>query len=493
MPKFVPVVDVEKARSEQNINDASLSKHRKFDNPFAIGKNSKPPNVDRGWEQGSYGFGVLGSFGSNEKDDGAQVVRRTEGKNKMVRNEKGLWVKAKELPEDDRINSNTGRGRGGGVSVLAEFEANYSKVKTSKVNDEDERYQDKDIETHRGSSRRLSEPRDKSRSRDRHRELSKYDRDRDRAKESRHHRDRDSHRDRVNEYDSRRRHRHASRSRDRSRSDSRDRARSYHSSSRDKHASSRSSRKSRSRSRSRDKEGARKHTHEDIQSDSNESSSEQEEGIEEAVVEVEMDEEAMRAEINAVQVVNRFLEVFEGSSSSSSCSSSLDTEDNGKRCDAIAELFAKDCTVCSMKRPMKVLLAGVKDIRNSFMKTTACKCEVSYRLLVLVPNGAGPNGAGPRGTVSYCLDLHGAGTLPGLGDRRRDGALLYMCQGAVITQVWGMGDAEEGIGSKRGLSKSTVLTSKVWKLARDIIIQRFPALSDEDIHFHDYNNIQTWG
>ena len=37
-------------------------KHRKFDNPHSV-----LPKVDRGWEGGSVGWGVLGAFGSNQK------------------------------------------------------------------------------------------------------------------------------------------------------------------------------------------------------------------------------------------------------------------------------------------------------------------------------------------------------------------------------------------------------------------------------------------
>ena len=102
MPKFVPVVDTEKPLSEQdNRSKAEYSKHRQFDNPYNINNynnnnnsnnnnnNSNNNNnnvknkkkvVDRGWEQGNVGWGVLGSFGSKSKDDSAQVIKRVEGK-----------------------------------------------------------------------------------------------------------------------------------------------------------------------------------------------------------------------------------------------------------------------------------------------------------------------------------------------------------------------------------------------------------------------------
>ena len=97
MPKFVPVVDTEKPLSEQDHRSkAEFSKHRQFDNPYNINNYSNNNNssnnnnnsnvknkkkvVDRGWEQGNVGWGVLGSFGSNSKDDSAQVIKRVEGK-----------------------------------------------------------------------------------------------------------------------------------------------------------------------------------------------------------------------------------------------------------------------------------------------------------------------------------------------------------------------------------------------------------------------------
>lgn len=46
MPTFIPVVDPEKAKSEQNLND--LVKHRKWENPHSL-----KPVVNRGFEQGT--------------------------------------------------------------------------------------------------------------------------------------------------------------------------------------------------------------------------------------------------------------------------------------------------------------------------------------------------------------------------------------------------------------------------------------------------------
>jgi hypothetical protein len=109
-----------------------------------MNRGDKNPATDRGWAMGTVGWGVLGAFGSHQKDEGAQVQRKATGKNKMVRNEKGLWVKAKELNAEDEGDGgeeeeeeeargdsdggvhyvvekapSRGRGRGGGIPLIA--------------------------------------------------------------------------------------------------------------------------------------------------------------------------------------------------------------------------------------------------------------------------------------------------------------------------------------------------------------------------------------
>ena len=111
MPKFVPVVDSETPLSEQAYNDPNYEKHRQFDAPYVV-KQQKSDVIDRGWKQGSLGWGVLGSFGSSNKDSSAQVINRSEGASKMVKNEKGLWVKQKETRNLNEQNSSRGRGKG---------------------------------------------------------------------------------------------------------------------------------------------------------------------------------------------------------------------------------------------------------------------------------------------------------------------------------------------------------------------------------------------
>ena len=131
MPSFVPVVDQEKSRSERNDFDAEFAKHRKFDNPHSVSKPLGYSSTNkRGFETGSVGWGVLGEFGSNQKDDGSAAMVTNSGKNKMVKNEKGLWVKASSVgSEEGEVggenfmeaagSKSKGKGRGGGISVFA--------------------------------------------------------------------------------------------------------------------------------------------------------------------------------------------------------------------------------------------------------------------------------------------------------------------------------------------------------------------------------------
>lgn len=65
MPRFVPVSNPELSKNEQNLNSEDNIKHRQFDNPHSLIKSTKV--VDRGWQQGTLGWGVLGAFGSDAK------------------------------------------------------------------------------------------------------------------------------------------------------------------------------------------------------------------------------------------------------------------------------------------------------------------------------------------------------------------------------------------------------------------------------------------
>lgn len=116
MPQFVPVVDDETPLSERQAQGIRAARYA----PKPSGK----PAVDRGWEQGNVGWGVLGAFGSTEKDEAAcsnVFHRSTRDDTKMEKNEKGLWVKSKkkvDSVEHSSAGSMKPMGRGKGISVI---------------------------------------------------------------------------------------------------------------------------------------------------------------------------------------------------------------------------------------------------------------------------------------------------------------------------------------------------------------------------------------
>ena len=125
------------------------------------------------------------------------------------------------------------------------------------------------------------------------------------------------------------------------------------------------------------------------------------------------------------------------------------------------------------------------------------------------------------GGVSYCLDFYGPNMSPGLGDRKKDTALLYRCVGSLLTHIWGAVDPDKLSSSftenevknsqivnstnstrhMKKITKNIVLNSKCWSWAEIIIKNDFPSLpvcsennsnNSEHLIFHDYNNIESW-
>eukprot|EP00961_Rhodomonas_salina_P211035 2850012-Rhodomonas_salina.2 len=93
MPKFVPVSNPELARSEQD-QDESLAKHRAWESKQYVQTNRTGDNLTP-------------AVGGAES---IAFTTKTTGKQKMVRNEKGLWVKVAESEGSDSGS------RGGGGS-----------------------------------------------------------------------------------------------------------------------------------------------------------------------------------------------------------------------------------------------------------------------------------------------------------------------------------------------------------------------------------------
>ena len=233
-PRFVPVTDTEKPRCEQGAE--SMAKHRAWDSfvvardagesremQQAMTKATAKPKADRGWERGSVGWGVLGAWGSNERDDSAQIARVADGRNKMIRNEKGLWVKAKDGESSASAVTNTNgapavldRGHGDGPGI--------EKVTTTHVQDRDGRRRDSSRRrrSSSGSSSDSDDSRNRRRRRDDRGDGRRY-RDDDDHRSGRGHHDRydDRGRGRDRRYDDRRRYDDYGDERDRRRDDHR--------------------------------------------------------------------------------------------------------------------------------------------------------------------------------------------------------------------------------------------------------------------------------
>ena len=261
MPQFVPVVDDETPAQERRAPGG----HK-----LPGGKSAKG-HVDRGWEQGNVGWGVLGSFGSMEKDEAAQgnaFHKSSRDDVKMVKNEKGLWVKVKQ--KDEAATSSgvraVGRGRGRGISViddaLGTSHCNSGGITTgiSGPGGSMAAYDPDDYVSASKKRMQAMQDSDKRSSRDRRRRLSRsHSRERDRGDCSRRHRDHDRYhrgpdhrhrsRSRSRDWDRRDRRRRSRSPREKSRSSSRDRCRDR------ERRRERSQDRQRSRGRSRDRSG----------------------------------------------------------------------------------------------------------------------------------------------------------------------------------------------------------------------------------------------
>jgi len=191
---------------------------------------------------------------------------------------------------------------------------------------------------------------------------------------------------------------------------------------------------------------------------------------------------------NAVQVVNRFQEVFASPST------------RKRRLDELEEVFADTVAIRSLKTD-KVLLSGKANVRASFAGTLSHECSSSRRIFIESPEAeeknAEVNGSvnNSKSRVSFCFDLHQPGSSPGLGDPSKNTVLLYRCQDSLITAVWGCVDKQSLASEIAGkLTKSDILQSELWPLVlRTVRIDWPDAPEDCNGHFSDYTNIETWG
>mmetsp|Transcript_919 Transcript_919/g.1597 ORF Transcript_919/g.1597 Transcript_919/m.1597 type:complete len:520 (-) Transcript_919:36-1595(-) len=519
MPQFVPVKDDETPSSERSKN------------------KNKMPAVDRGWEQGNVGWGVLGAFGSAGKDEAAQgaVHSAHSESSKMIKNDKGLWVKVKQSAAESSSSSATisgkGRGRGGipvfggssttvssGSSRKPVFDSTdyISHSQRRKMEEEVARDQYAQQEEHRRaeatSKLESSRPRDMSRDHDR-RHVRDRDRDRDRdRRRSRSRdrerqrrrdrsRDRDHSRERGKERKGSRRDRSRSRSKSRSHSRSRRSRRGGEKYTRERHRDRSPSRgesrdRGRHHSRNRDNNRGRKrvssqepsgyHTKTSMRSNSTSSASQQSE-----------EEPPMMFKFNAIQIVNHFLEVFAMPQST-------------KRILSIGELFTSDAKMSSLKNPSKVYLDGAEKISNSFLLAEPTNATLSKRIFfdaAPLSSSTENTEADSSSSITFCLDFHRAGCSPGLGDVSKPTVLLYRCNAQHITAIWGMVDKENIADSSEDLTLEGMKTGRVeaWNLCLKQVMVDMPHVVNEEeaelmsgsgsnrIHFHNYDKIDVWG
>jgi hypothetical protein len=545
MVKFVPVSDVERPRAAQNLHASANDKHRKFDNPHTVGKT-----VDRGWQQGNVGWGVLGAFGNSDKDDAAQVMKHAEGAHKMVKNDKGLWVKVKNVSSDKCEIPSSSRGRGGGISVLGSLKT-LENASQGKNHIEDEG--SKDSSRGRSDSRFRDDSVDNDRDYKHKRDIRKRSRSTSRGRrESSRCESRERSRDRsTKQVDSDRRSHKSSKSRregrhDRDKSSSRSRSRSHSPSfsHRDRpdlrREKSRIEKRDRSRSPHQSYRGHRDRPSSHQNGDSSRSIQNlsvsvtdrgilKERGIRNAPSDhdhpSDISDENIVFQFSATQVANRFLEIYSGigleiskARKSGMMKDADEVRDEltnvnlkEKRLDLIACLFVDSAAVLSLRNG-KVMLASKSAIRESFARTSPEDCRCSYRIVVNIPENSnrtnidGSSAAVPE-DISYCLDFHAPNSSPGLGDRSKDTALLYRCVGSLLTHIWGAVDPEKLSSvtassdtdpSSRSRARDVFMKSKCWAWASAMIqldYPSFPELSQNEgvVIFHDYNTVEVWG
>jgi hypothetical protein len=196
----------------------------------------------------------------------------------------------------------------------------------------------------------------------------------------------------------------------------------------------------------------------------------------------------------AVQIVNRFLEVFALPQST-------------KRILSIGELFASDAKMASLKNAQKIYLDGAEKISNSFLLAEPINATLSKRIFIdAIASGKEDSSAVAKkeeersisssSVITFCLDFHRAGTSPGLGDVSKPTVLLYRCNSEHITSVWGMVDKEGLANSTDDLTLERMESTAAWKLSLAHVLVDMPDVlkgGTSQIHFHNYDKIDVWG
>jgi hypothetical protein len=508
MPKFVPVTDSEKPKAEQSAFSKDMMIHRMFDDPHSV---VKPHELQkRGFADGEVGWGNLNSYGSDEKDERAQILKHAEGSNKMVRNEKGLWVKAKAVDNGDGQSSSSqrGMGRGSGIPVLEklrqeqevqnneseddskEFRKSERDVSESPQRRKEESFRRRDREdrTRSGSrDRKTSSRRNRSESRspkrkERTRDDSRRRRSRDRNSRDRYDsRSRDYERKKINRDDSR-----ENKRKRRSRSSSEPESRDKHRKKRDRSESEESLIVSKS-GKKEEEVIPEKLSSSGRKNETSSASAVHIRATDHSHSPIDDDGDLSPSQLTAIQVINHFHEVY--------------SEKSTKRLDHIAEMFQEKATIQSMKAINKIYLSGNDLIKSSFSRTQPQTIVTSKRIYIECPFFTEVNSTSSttNSLVTYACDLHRAGTSPGLGDLSKDTVLLYECGHNHILRVWGMNDTAH-LSQNEDLTEDMVYDSDIWKAIEKIIGEKWKQVIEENqidlmliSHFHNYDKMEVWG
>jgi hypothetical protein len=542
MPKFVPITDSERPKSEQSFYSDEFMQHRLFENPDAVIRSTEESLL-------------------NEKDEVAQHIRHAEGENKMVKNEKGLWVRAKTVDVDSKAHSGKGMGRGNrGISILDKYaedqrreseahqipsssqfedvdERSNKKERrspsTEKRSERDRRSRDDSRESRRNAKRSRSRSHSPRQKRDRSR-----DRDRDRSPKHKKKRDRRDSRSRSRSRERRHKDRKRSRSPEYRRKDKYDSDRERESDREDR-LSKKKSRHDDDRDRRRDKhqhESRRKYSsdeeeeedkykhrkndaHKESHRKNNKDRKEDQQDDDRDMVKISShstashppqretspprrddtkplqetkqqqqqqqqdddDDDLPPIQITAVQILNHFHEVFAMKSN--------------RRLDSLLELFHPDAKIQNLKTGNSYL-SSLSAIKEAFQRTNPHEIIVSKRIYFEHSSFIHERN---QELITYACDLHRAGTSPGLGDLSKDTILFYECCNQQILSIWGMNDVEQ-FAQNENLTEDQIYFSKLWPCLEKILQEKWGKLLEmkkidlmEISHFHNYDKMEVWG
>jgi hypothetical protein len=223
----------------------------------------------------------------------------------------------------------------------------------------------------------------------------------------------------------------------------------------------------------------------------------------EQVVDRDVTEDVDSLRITAVQVINRFHEVYSTASK--------------RRLVDMRELFDQNMiiTAFSPKYAPKVFLQGGDAILGAYLKTQPTPVAVSKRVYIELPGSWRQQLHGNTNVsseersqteVTFVCDFHRRGTMPALGDGHEGHILLYQVRAARIVHIWGMSDAGH-LAEPEEASFEDIQRSDAWQHVRSAVLNSASSyasfvrggegdatrLESLCCHFHNYDRMEVWG